>query len=469
MTAAMTPPPLQQTWSGRAPSDAVAMRAAELPNVVAIRARDIDPGLPTPIWSSEPTWGPTDPEVVRSATRERLRGVEWSRITRGSTVNLLANPHGFALCGEAYVVMLEEIERDVVDRTGGRVRLRIAESMGHIENPDWMKIFDLAARFGDVAEVPQIGRGIEIDTRIGRFWLVRDLFSADHFIHTHVSEMREGYLHRMLDRLLKPFGMAYTRVETRSAYHFGYGPRTGQIVSRAVFESSFVQDRYTATIVLDTSPEGVIGVDADNDLDALNRRVSVNLLRNYGTLMRTLAEIDEVTVVFDGHGCFVYAYGAGVAFDNLLYGALDFLDLDNLALMAGLVSVLPTDRGLFLNLNPAIKCLVMNYMPGGVPFIGSIKNIPTILVDGPASKWLINDPCNPSLADYARHAPDLPGAMRDAEEIAGTDKVIIYDGVPGALNVSASLATHLLERAPAVAADVRDRLMPKWLQQRGLG
>ncbi|WP_165614160.1 hypothetical protein, partial [Mycolicibacterium holsaticum] len=43
---------------------------------------------------------------------------------------------------------------------------------------------------------------------------------------------------------LKPFGMAYTRLETRSAYHFGYGPRTGQLVARAVFDSDFVQQRY---------------------------------------------------------------------------------------------------------------------------------------------------------------------------------------------------------------------------------
>ena len=40
---------------------------------------------------------------------------------------------------------------------------------------------------------------------------------------------------QMLDRLMKPFGMAYARLESRSAYHFGFGPRTGQIVSRCIF------------------------------------------------------------------------------------------------------------------------------------------------------------------------------------------------------------------------------------------
>ena len=115
--------------------------------------------------------------------------------------------------------------------------------MGHIENPDWMRIFDLERRFGDARECPQIGQGVEIDTRVGPMYLTRQLFSADHFIHTHVTEMREGYLHRMVDRLFKPFGMGYTRLETRSAYHFGYGPRTGQLVARAVFDSDFIQRR----------------------------------------------------------------------------------------------------------------------------------------------------------------------------------------------------------------------------------
>ena len=271
----------------------------------------------------------------------------------------------------------------------------------------------------------------------------------------------------MVDRLYKPFGMSYTRVETRSAYHFGFGPRTGQLVSRAVFESSFVQERYVASVVLDTSPEGIIDVDADNDLEALNRRVTKNIFRNYGTLMRLLAEVDETTVIFDGPGCFIYAYGGGMAFDTLLYAGTDFVDLDNLGLLGGYTAVLPKDRSLILLPNPAIKCLIMNFMPGGVPF-GLSMHVPTILVDGPAADWLINDPCNPSLADRATLAPDLSTAVADARVISGTDKIIIYDYTPGALHVSESLGRHLLDRAPAVAADVRQRLLPKWLAQRDL-
>jgi hypothetical protein len=468
LLAPLSPPRLQRTWTGRDPASAVAMRAAELDGIVALPVRVIDPSLPAPIWSSDASLGPTGDAVVRERARAALAGSDWSRIGAGSTVDLIANPHGFFLCGDAYVAMLEETRDHLVATRQCTVRLRIAESMGHIENPDWMRIYDLAARFGDAKECPQIGRGVEIDTRVGPFWLTRDLFTADHFVHTHVAEMREGYLHRMIDRLHKPFGMGYTRLETRSAYHFAWGPRTGQMVARAVFESDFVQDRYAGTIVLDTTPEGVIGVDADLDLDALNGRITANVLRHYGTMMRLMAEIDEVIALFDGHGCHMYSYGGGIAFDCLMYAQVDFLDLDNLALLKGFASRLPDTPGLTLEFNPAIRAQVMNYMAGGVPYTMMTRRVPTFLVQGPAADWLIGDPCSPWLGDRAEIAPSLPDAVAAARRATGTDHVIVLDSTPGALHVSRPLGEHLLARAHDVAAHVREVALPKWLAQRGL-
>jgi hypothetical protein len=298
--------------------------------------------------------------------------------------------------------------------------------------------------------------------------LTRDLFTADHFVHTHVAEMREGYLHRMIDRLHKPFGMGYARLETRSAYHFGWGPRTGQLVARAVFDSDFVQQRYAGTIVLDTTPEGVIGVDADLDLDALNGRITSSVLRHYGTLMRLMAEIDDVIVVFDGHGCHMYSYGGGIAFDCLMYAQVDFLDLDNLALLKGFASRLPETPGLTMEFNPAVRAQVMNYMAGGVPYTMMTRRLPTYLVEGPAADWLMGDPCSPWLAERAEVVRDLPTAIDIARRETGTDHVIAFDSTPGALHVSESLGRLLLARAPAVAEDVRTNALPRWLAQRGL-
>lgn len=468
LLATFEPPALMRTWTGRDPATAVAMRAAHLPGMVALPVRTIDPSLPEPIWSQDAALGPVDDALVRAQARAALARSDWSRIGPGSTVDLIANPHGFFLCGEAYVATLEEAQRHLVATRGCTVRLRIAESMGHIENPDWMRIFDLRARFGDAKECPQIGRGVEIDTRVGPFWLTRDLFTADHFVHTHVAEMREGYLHRMIDRLHKPFGMGYTRLETRSAYHFGWGPRTGQLVARAVFDSDFVQQRYAGSVVLDTTPEGVIGVDADLDLDALNARITTNVLRHYGTVMRLMAEIDDVIVVFDGHGCHMYSYGGGIAFDCLMYAQVDFLDLDNLALLKGFASRLPDTPGLTMEFNPAIRAQIMNYMAGGVPYTMMTRRLPTYLVEGPAADWLIGDPCSPWLAERAEIAPDLPTAIDMARSTTGTEHLIVFDATPGALHVSESLGELLLARAPAVAEHVRSVALPRWLSQRGL-
>jgi hypothetical protein len=362
--------------------------------------------------------------------------------------------------------MLEEIAHHVRETTNARVRLRIAESMGHVENPDWVNIFDLPGRFGDVAECPQIGPGTRVDTLLGDMFVTRKLFDAPYFIHTHVTEMREGYLHRMLDRLLKPFGMGYARLETRSAYHFGFGPRTGQMVARAIFDSDFIQQRYTGTVVLETTSEGVVAVHGDNDLNSLDRRLAGDILKNYGTLMRMLAEIDDCLAVFDGHGCSVYTYGGGIAFDNLLCADTDFLDLDNLAFLS--VNAGPGKAGLTMGSNEAIKAIVINYMAGGVPQQFVWDRYPVHVAGHQVYRWLINDPSNTYLERVAVPHADLPTAIAEASAQHGTDNLMIFDQTPGAFRLSEELGRHLLDRAPEVAAAVESEYLPKWLEQRNL-
>jgi hypothetical protein len=468
--SSLPPPALMPTWNGRNPAEVVAKRAADLDNVVALPIRDLTPWLPQPIWSPIEQFGPTDTTEVRERTRKRLDALDWSRIGKGDRVNLIANPHGFAMAGMAYVAMLEEIQQHVQTHRGARVRLRIAESMGHIENPDWMRIFDLEGRFGDAKECPQIGQGQKIDTRIGPMYLTRQLFMGDHFIHTHISEMREGYLHRMLDRLYKPFGMAYTRLETRSAYHFGYGPRTGQLVSRAVFDSDFVQARYAATVVLNSSPEGVVDVDADNDLGELDRRLATDLFRNYAVLIRLMAEIKDVTVVFDGHGSTVYSYAGGIPFDVLYCAKTDWLDLDNpafyTALLPDSMRALAGDR--MMGENSAIKSFVINYMAGGVPYMYILRGVPLFVSSEQVASWLEQDPSACWIGDAATVTNGLDDAMQRSYELSGTDNVIVYDGLPGALHVSRGVAADLMAAAPAVTRDVVDVRLPKWLAQRNL-
>lgn len=469
-TISLPAPPLYPTWNGRHPAEVVVTRAADLPGMMTLPIRELTPWLPAPIWAPHSALGPTSTDEVRERTRTKLRNVDWSKISKGDRVNLLANPHGFALSGEAYVAMLEEIQDDVHRRTGARVKLRIAESMGHIENPDWMRIYDLESRFEDAKECPQIDAGVEIDTRVGRMYLTRQLFNAEHFIHTHVTEMREGYLHRMLDRLHKPFGMAYTRLETRSAYHFGYGPRTGQLVARAVFDSEFVQKRYRGTIVLNTSPEGVVDVDADNDLELLDRRVATDVFRNYAVLIRLMSEVKDVTVVFDGHGNTIYSYAGGIPFDVLYYANADWLDLDNPALYAALLpeSIRPMLGQYMMGENENIKSYVINYMAGGVPYMYLIRGVPTYVTSPTVMEWMEQDPSACWIRDAATVTDGLVDAVARGKANAGSENVLAFDGLVGGFHVSESLAADLREAAPRVIRDVADVRLPKWLAQRGL-
>ena len=434
--------------------------------MVALPVRELVPGLPEPIWSQMDAFGPTDLTAVREQTRTAVRAMDWSAIEKGRIVHVLANPHGFSIFGEGYVTMLEEIADHLQGERQGKVKIRIAESMGHVDNPDWVSYFDLKNRFEDLKEVPQIGPGIKIDTRLGEMYVNKGLFSSPYFVHTHVTDLREAYLHRMVDRLYKPFGMGYARLETRSAYHFGYGPRTGQMVSRSVFESDFIQQRYVGSVVLNTTSEGVIGVEGDNDLRALDQRLSEGMLRNYGTLIRLLGEIKEVIPVFDGHGCAVYTYSGGLTFSNLLYADTDFFDLDNLSLSAHLKS--ETDPGLFMGGGDAIKAIVINYMAGGVPCHGSLSRFKLHLASEQAFKWIINEPSNCYLENLSTVHDSLGQAISVAREETGCEELMVFDYTPGAFRVTEGLAQHLLDVAPTVVERVESQLLPKWMAQRKL-
>ncbi len=58
--------------------------------------------------------------------------------------------------------------------------------------------------------------------------------------------------------------------------------------------------------------------------------------------------------------------------------------------------------------------------------------------------------------------------MAFAKQAAGTDKVIVFDGAVGGVNVSASLAEFVLKRAQEVETRVETELLPRWLEQRSI-
>ena len=60
-----------------------------------------------------------------------------------------------------------------------------------------------------------------------------------------------------------------------------------------------VQEKFAFSCVLRSTPDGVIGADAGNDMYRLDRRISADLLRDYGKVLRLIAEIEECIAVWD--------------------------------------------------------------------------------------------------------------------------------------------------------------------------
>jgi hypothetical protein len=96
------------------------------------------------------------------------------------------------------------------------------------------------------------------------------------------------------------------------------------------------------------------------------------------------------------------------------------------------------------------------------------EHIPTIVVGAEQADSMNRDSQNVQYMQHALVAESTDAAMRFAYQTAKTDKVIIFDGAVGGLNLSKPLAEFLMERAPSISRNVDEVLLPKWLQQRGI-
>jgi hypothetical protein len=119
-------------------------------------------------------------------------------------------------------------------------------------------------------------------------------------------------------------------------------------------------------------------------------------------------------------------------------------------------------------LNPAVKMCLHSYAWIGYPSAFFSEHIPTVVV-GQAQADLFNrDPQNLTYMKHAVISENTEAAMDFARKVTGTDKVLIFDGAPGGINLSKPLADLLMQKAPEVNRRVEQELMPKWLQQRGV-
>ena len=471
MRPPITPIAPRQSQYGIDPS-LIKTRVCELPGMTSVTLRELFPDLPPVIFPSD-----EGISAVRRHTEQALSNVDMSKIKPEHKVNILSSHHGFTLLGgEPYAEMLRTIRDMIEEKTGcSNIRLRAGVGLRFRETEEYIRRYKLDEHFkGKARGVAPVDEGVAIETEIGTLYGIKRIYDADWIVHAHNSDVREVHFHRMVDRAVKPFGMSYARIETRSTYHQNLGPRAANFIARAIFDSPFVQDKFAFSCFLTVAPHGILGVDADNDLYRLNGRVTEVGCRYYGKMMTLFGEIDECIAALDFPCPVVYVFSAGVIYANFVGANTDLFDLE-MALPAytwyteafygrkgrPLLPEIPL-------LNPAVKMCVHSYAWIGYPSAFFSEHIPTVVV-GQAQADLFNrDPQNLSYMKHAVLSDDTEAAMDFARKVTGTEKILIFDGAPGGINLSKPLADFLLEKAPAVNRRVEEELMPKWLQQRGV-
>jgi hypothetical protein len=400
-----------------------------------------------------------------------------SMIKPGQSVNVCASHHGFTLLGgEPYAELLRAVRDVIAARTGTQnIRLRAGVGLRFRETEEYIKRYHLDEHYkGKAKGVAPIDEGVAIQTEIGTLYGIKAIYDADWIVHVHNSDVREVHFHRQVDRAVKPFGMSYARIETRSTYHWNMGPRGANFTARAIFDSEYVKNKFAFTAFLNMSPSGVVGVSAENDLYALNDQITVEGLQYYGKIMTLLGEIDECIAGLDFPCPVPYVFAAGVIYANFIGANQDLFDLDQpLPPYTWYTEAFygkngkPMVEGI-LPMNPAIRMVVHNYAWGGYPGAFFSEHIPTVVVGQKQADLFNSDPQNLDYMKWAVVANQLDDAMHFAYKVAKTDNVIIFDGAMGGINVSESLAELLVRKAPEVSARVDAELMPRWLKQRGV-
>ncbi|MDR3604250.1 MAG: hypothetical protein P4L38_06435 [Syntrophaceae bacterium] len=450
----------------------VKTRVCELPGMTSVTLRELFPDLPPVIFPSD-----EGISAVRRYTEQALSNIDMSKIKPEHKVNILSSHHGFTLLGgEPYAEMLRTIRDVIEEKTGcSNIRLRAGVGLRFRETEEYIRRYKLDEHFeGKARGVAPVDEGIPIETEIGTLYGIKRIYDADWIVHAHNSDVREVHFHRMVDRAVKPFGMSYARIETRSTYHQNLGPRAANFIARAIFDSPFVQDKFAFSCFLTVVPHGILGVDADSDLYSLNSRITEIGCRYYGKMMTLFGEIDKCVAALDFPCPVVYVFSAGVIYANFVGANTDLFDLEMpLPAYTWYTEAFYGRKGVPLLpeiplLNPAVKMCVHNYAWTGYPSAFFSEHIPTVVVGQAQANLFNRDPQNLNYMQHAVISENAEAAMDFARKASGTDNVLIFDGAPGGINLSKPLADFLLEKAPAVNRRVEEELMPKWLRQRGV-
>ncbi len=452
----------------------LACRASQLPGIVGVPIEELFPDAQPPV-STDSTAAVR--KLARKLTEQAFAQVDLSKIQPGDSVNILTSHHGFSIYGgEAYAEMVRTI-RDIVSARchTENISLKAGVGLRFRETEEYIQRFHLDEYFhGRAAGTAPVDPGVPIETELGTLYGIAAAYNAKWIIHVHNNDVRELHYHRQLGRLFKPFAMSYATIETRSSFHQSMGPRSANLIARAIFESDFVQQKFVCSCMLQVGPAGIMGIDADNDLRSQDKRFAANNLNWYGKILTLLSRIEDAVLIIDYPGPIPYTTTGGILFGNFLNANCDEFDLDvDYPPFTRYTDMLyPGDqpvcgREKVRPPNPAIRSLIINYCSKGYPGTFFAQQLPTMVV-GPQADVFRGCEQNKLFMDYALEVPSLQKAVAFAQKTTGSRNILIFDGAAGGLNMSAELRETLLRLAPQVSKEVDTVLMPKWLRQRGI-
>lgn len=428
--------------------DLPGQRAADLDGIVSLPVRELFDDIKPEIYLPG-----CEIDKIKRATKAALDGVDMSMIKPDHKVNLLVSEHGLALMGgEPYAEMVKTIKDELEARTGNRkIRLVFCVGDGLAEARQMIPQYGFDTHFDRIVSTHPLDKGIAIETKIGTLFGLKKVYDADWIIHTCYTDPREVWFHRGINRILKTFTMAYARYETRSAYHMNFSSRSSNIIPRAIFDSDFVQSKFAFVCCLDTSPAGVTGIVAGNNLYGVNQILTRETLMSYGKLTRLFAEIKDCVAVLDGMRWPWYIHAGGLVAGTLYKSPFDYFNLD----ASGRAADAP-------HFNPALKAVVINYAWRNA-FLALIQAYPMFVAGRQVAEGLPR-----AVSKYGTVCEDLPSAVKQACDNAGSDNVIVFDGSYGSINLSPAMGRFFREKAPEVNRQVDEELLPMWLAQRGL-
>lgn len=446
----------------------------------SLNVHELFPGIKPAIYNEG-----DDLKKIEEATRESLKNVDMSMIKPDDRINITVSEHGYGIMGgKPYMAMVKAIKEVIEERTGN-YRARVIMAMYRLpqESVEVKEFFDLENYLGcEVIGTCPYEDGVAIQTRLGKFYGNSLVYDCDHMVYAYYDDPREQYLHRGMNRLFKSFVMNFGRIETRCSMHRFSSTWNGMVFPQAIYDSDFVQKRWTFATIMNTNPNGVYSIHSNNSLYECERYTMANMLRDYTFIRLLFTKLDDWAAVLDGGKWPHYLHTAGMIFGCLSEADVDFFNMDiPWGCMTDYVDAPRVDpSGKIPKVTVANGCIktfkggIMNQTWIGLGFMYYLSQRPYYMVGEEQYDMWLNDrnqqgggPGQRSVDLIKGRTDTLEEAMERFKNEVGCDHFIAFDGSFGHINCSESAAKDIIAKVGDVERETYEIHLPKYLRQRG--